>query len=288
MSSIKRYGKWYVLGAVAIAAFFIWQAVFWVEARRDRVFLHVLDVGQGDALLIESGRTRVLVDGGPDSSVLVKLGSLLPFWDRSIDLIILTHPHADHLDGILEVLKRYDVGTVLETGVNHSIPDYAEWRQVLAEKRIRAVIAEAGQKITLSGGAYLDILAPSKNFANASPKNIHEAMIVPELAYASTAALLMGDAEKPLERALAASGRDLRADILKVGHHGSKTSSSEEFLGRVLPKFAVISAGRKNRYGHPHQETLDRLARFAGRILRTDQLGNITFVSDGRNFVLAP
>lgn len=288
MSGIKRNGSWYVLGMIAIAAFFIWQAVFWAEARRDRVFLHMFDVGQGDATLIEDGKTHILIDGGPNSGILAKLGKTLPFWDRSIDLIILTHPHADHLDGLLEVIKRYDVGMVIESGVNHSIPEYAVWRQALAEKRIRAVIAQAGQRAILPGGAHLDIFAPPKNFSGISPRNIHEAMVVFELTYASTTALFMGDAEKPLERILVSSGRDLRADILKAGHHGSKTSSYEEFLGRVLPRFAVISVGRKNRYGHPHQEALDRLARFAGRILRTDQYGDITFVSDGRNFVLAP
>lgn len=273
----------YFTAGLFIFAGLVWAAVFGIEAQKGLLRVYFFDVGQGDAIFIDSPNgNQVLIDGGPDASVLAKLGEAMPFWDRSIDLIILTHPHADHLDGLLEVLKRYDVQTVIETGVNHSIPEYAEWQQLLKEKNVKVVIAQKGQRIKLSDLAYLDILAPFKDFEGQSPKNIHDSMIVSELFYGSTTALLMGDAERPLEYQLISEGINLKADILKAGHHGSKTSSLETFLKAVSPRYAVISVGKKNRYGHPYQEVLDRLSAIGARIFRTDLNGDILMASDGR------
>jgi len=283
MLKLRKYGHWYFLGLVALAAYTVWQAVFWAEAHRGRVFIHVFDVGQGDAIFIEAPNgNQVLIDGGPDASLLAKLGADLPFWDRSLDLIVLTHPHADHLDGLVEVLTRYEVGLVLESGVSHSIPEYEEWHKLLEAKGVNVVIAKSGQTVGLSQAASLDVLTPFESFVGKSSKNIHDATVALKLVYASTTALLMGDAERPLERQLIGAGTNLDVDVLKVGHHGSKTSTSEEFLRATTPRLAVISVGRKNRYGHPYQEVLDRLERFGVTVLRTDQDGDITIVSDGR------
>ncbi len=279
----RTYGRWYFLGALALVTFFIWQAAFWVEARRGRVIMHFFDVGQGDATLIEAPNgNQVLIDGGPDQRILEKLGKTLPFWDQSLDLVILTHPHADHLDGLVEVAKRYRVGMVLESGVNHTIPEYGEWHQLLEANGVRIVTAQAGQRVRLSPSVSLEVLAPVRRFTGRSPRDIHDAMVVMKFIYASTAALLMGDAERSLERELIASGADLDVDLLKAGHHGSKTSTSEEFLRATTPEAAVISAGRRNRYGHPHPEVLERLVRFGIRVHRTDQDGDMTAVSDGK------
>lgn len=285
MGNLRKNFKWYFLAALALAAGFIWFAVFEIEARAGKLTLDVLDVGQGDAIFVQvDNGVQVLIDGGPDNSVLSKLGEVMPFWDRSIDLVILTHPHADHLDGLLEVLKRYRVGAVIESGVNHSIPEYDEWHTLLTEKSVPVIIAKGGQRIQLSHAASIDILAPFQNFVGESPKNVHDAMVVSKLAYGSTTAFLMGDAEKLIEYQLIFSGINLTSDVLKVGHHGSKTSSSEDFLKAVAPKFAVISVGRKNRYGHPYQEVLDRLVTMGTKILRTDLDGNIRIESDGVNY----
>jgi len=218
---------------------------------------------------------QILIDGGPSIRILDKLGGVMPFWDRSLDLIILTHPHADHLDGLLEVLKRYDADMVMETGVNHSLPEYEEWRKLLKEKEIRVITAKRGQRVRLAESAGLDVLMPFKNFSGESPKNIHESMIIAKLYYGLNTALLTGDAEKSLEYQLLFYGDDLDSDILKVGHHGSKTSTSEEFLKAVSPQVAIISAGRKNRYGHPHQEVIDRIRKAGVQARRTDQNGDI-------------
>lgn len=288
MSKFRRSAHWYLLALLAFSLYMVWSAVFFVEAHRNRVFVHVFDIGQGDSLFIETpSGNHILIDGGPGSAVLPKLGDAMPFWDHSIDLIVLTHPHADHLTGLIEVLKRYRVGMVLESGVNHSIPEYTEWHRVIDERGIRVVRARAGERLRIGGGAFLDILEPEHNFAGVSVRNVHDAVVVSRLAYGRTTALLMGDAEKPLEYNLIASGRDLSADVLKVGHHGSKTSSTEPFLKRVMPRLAVISVGRKNPFGHPHQEVLDRLHAVGATILRTDERGDVTLISDGKNFVSA-
>lgn len=270
--------------ALIAASIFIWYAVFYVEAHQNLI-IDFFDVGQGDAVFIEApNNNQVLIDGGPNNAILSKLGEVMPFWDRSIDLLVLTHPHADHLDGLLEVLKRYDVETVLEAGVNHTIPEYEEWHKFLKDKNIKIVIANAGQRIYLSDKTFLDVLAPVDSYKNESPKNIHDSTVVSRLTHGSSTAIFMGDAERKTEYKLLFSGVDLKSDILKAGHHGSKTSTSEEFLKAVSPRFAIISAGKKNRYGHPHQEVVDRLNSFGIKVLRTDQDGDIKFISDGINF----
>jgi competence protein ComEC len=286
MREVIKNFRWYFLVLLFVATFFVWYAVFYVEARAGRLTLDVLDVGQGDAVFVQADNgMQVLIDGGPDNSILSKLGEVMPFWDRSIDLVILTHPHADHLDGLVEVLRRYSIDTVLETGVNHSIPEYSEWHQLLKDKNIKVVLAKTGQRIKLSDSAYLDILTPFEDFTDKSSKNIHDAMIVSKLTYGSTTALLMGDAERSLEYQLLFSGMNLKSDILKVGHHGSKTSTSDEFLQAVLPRFAIISVGKKNRYGHPYQEVMDILEKFGVKTLRTDLVGSVIIKSDRENIV---
>lgn len=287
MPGLRKHLRFYLLAVLTVATFLIWKEVFYLEDRRGRVFLHVFDVGQGDAIFIEApSGNQVLIDGGPDDRIMEKLAAVMPFWDRAIDLVILTHPHADHLDGLVEVLKRYEVGMVLESGVNHSIPEYGEWRDLMTKKNLTRVTAQRGQTVRLGRGVVLNVLTPFQSFDGITVKNVHDAAVVIKLEYASSSALLMADAEAALEKRMVLSGDNLKAEVLKIGHHGSKTSTSKELLEAVRPRFAVISVGRKNRYGHPVQEVLDRLADYGIKIYRTDRDGNVVFMSNGKNFSL--
>ena len=276
------------MALLAIITGVVWYAVFTLENGRD-LRMVVFDVGQGDSIFIEAPNgNQVLIDGGPSNAVLGKLGGAMPFWDRSIDLMVLTHPHADHIMGLVEVLKRYDVGMVIKSGVNYSTAEYRAWRTLLEQKHIPIMIARAGQKAHLASDIKLTILTPFESFVEKSPSNVHDAMVVSKLVYASSSALLTGDAEKYLEYRLLLSGADLRSDILKVGHHGSKTSTTEDFVRAISPRYAVISVGKKNRYSHPAQQTLDTLAKFNIKIFRIDQDGDVEFVSDGSRFEKVP
>ncbi|KKU51844.1 MAG: hypothetical protein A3H69_05925 [Candidatus Sungbacteria bacterium RIFCSPLOWO2_02_FULL_47_9] len=286
MSHVKKHLQWYVPAFLLGATVLIWTAVFSVEARSDALTVRVFDIGQGDGVFIETpAGVQMLIDGGPGPSILSKLGRAMPFWDRTIDVLLLSHPHADHIDGALEVLKRYAVGMVIESDVNHSIPEYGEWHDLIEKKKIPLHVAEAGEVLNLGGGIHLDIYYPNKLFVGESPKNVHDAMVVGRLVYASSSMMFMGDAEVQIEYKLLSSGLELHSDVLKTGHHGSHTSSSEDFLRAVSPKFAVISVGRKNRYGHPHQDVLDRLYSFGINVFRTDQDGDVIFKSTGDSFI---
>ncbi len=279
-----RNYKWrnFFIGFLVCSNIFVWHAVATLE-KGNIVTVAILDVGQGDGIYIKApGGNEVLIDGGPSKKILAELGELMPFWDRSIDLLILSHPHTDHINGLVEVLKRFQVAGVLESAPAYSNPSYPEWYREIGLDKIPALVAKRGEVVELAPGVTLEILSPNKNYVSEYLSNVHESMVVARLVYASTSILFTGDMEEELERELIVSGVDLRADVLKIGHHGSKTSTSEEFLRAVQPKLAVISVGKGNTYGHPTREVLDRLARHNIPVLRTDEKGTILLKSDGQ------
>ncbi|MFH0852371.1 MAG: ComEC/Rec2 family competence protein [bacterium] len=271
-----------VLAFLGMAAVFIWLTIF-AKAESGLLEVHFLDVGQGKAIFIEEpGGSQILIDGGPDNSVLQKLSEEMPFYDRDIDLLILTHPDADHLNGLIEVLKRYSIGRIIETGITDPSANYGIWHNLIKEKNIPLVIARAGQEVKIGDGFLLAILFPGQNLAGQSFKNTNSSSIVARLVYGKNSFLFTGDAEEPTEAYLVGSGAMVDSDVLDVGHHGSKNSTSQEFVEAVSPQDAVIQVGAANRYGHPAQEALERLKGI--KVLRTDLCGNITFFSDGQNF----
>lgn len=276
-----------ILVFLFLANVLAWLAVFDL-AKSQFLEVNFFNVGQGDAFFIETPKGhQILIDGGPGSAIIEKLSREMSFWDRTIDLIILTHPEKDHLAGLIEVLKRYKVENILWTGVVRDTAEYREWKKLIEEERAKIFIAQTGQKIivpTKPGNVVLDIFYPFENLEGQFFKNSNDTSIVSKLVFGENSFLFTGDACYKTEGELIDGGVNGDADVLKIGHHGSKTSTSGEFLKMVSPQIAVISAGKGNSYGHPHKEVLEVLAKYGIRILRTDELGDIKILSDGKNF----
>ena len=279
----KRRSSWspWITLAILISSglFSLWQA------RPDgRFHLWVFDVGQGDAIFIQTpDRHQILLDGGPDDRVLVELGKHMPFWDRSIDLVILSHPHTDHLTGLIDVARRYQIGQVWMSGALHTTPEFASWLAVLADRHISNLPVWAGKTIDLDT-AHLEVIYPLSDQTAVRPTNQHDATVVVKLTTADDhAALLTGDLETEQEAKIVAADcpdqvrpcAKLHANLLKVPHHGSKTGLEPDFLAAIAPQDAIISCGQRNPYGHPHALTLERLVAAHIPIWRTDTEGTI-------------
>jgi competence protein ComEC len=279
----------FVLGLLIFLNILVWLAVY--ELNKPQLLeVNFFDVGQGDAIFIETpSRHQILIDGGPGPLILEKLAQSLPFWDRTIDLIVLTHPEHDHLAGLIEVLKRYKVENILWTGVLRDTAEYKEWQRLIRDETAEIFIAEAGQKIILSKpdiNNFVEILYPFENLEGQEFKNSNNTSIVAKLIFGENSFLFTGDAYKSVEKKLVDKEINLTSDVFKVGHHGSKTSNSEEFIEKVSPEIAVISAGQDNPYHHPHQETLDTLEKYGIKILRTDKDGDIQILCDSQSLKL--
>jgi competence protein ComEC len=272
----------FILGFLFLANFFAWIIVF--DLKRYK-FLEVnfFDVGQGDAIFIETPtRHQILIDGGPSSKIIEKLTREIPFWDRSIDLIILTHPEKDHITGLLEVLKRYKVDNILWTGIVRDIPEYKEWLNLIEKEKANVKIAKAGQKISCENCQWeIEIFYPFENLEGKEFEDSNNTSIVSKLIFGKNSFLFTGDIYKEVEESLTLTPFDLNSKVLKVAHHGSKTSNSEKFLEKVSPEIAIISVG-ENKYGHPNKEVLEILEKYGIKTLRTDLNGDIKIVSDGK------
>lgn len=283
MKNIKENFKYLFLAVLFAAVVFVWYAVFWES--RSGLTVAFLDVGQGDAIFIQAENgNQVLVDGGQNKKVLSELGKVMPFYDRSIDMVVESHPDEDHIGGLAEVSKHYSVGLIMESGVDSGSAVYQEIKNVVAEKGIKNILARRGMKINLDEGAYLLILFPDRDV---SKLDSNYSSVVARLVYGKNSFLLTGDSPAGIEEYLVSlDAKNLKSDVLKVGHHGSDTSTSEIFLGYVGPRYAVISVGKDNKYGHPRKEILERLKRFGAEIFRTDESGAIKMKSDGNNIVI--
>jgi len=226
---------------------------------KNELKIYVFDVGQGDGILIRTpDQQNIVIDGGPDNSFITKLGQALPFYDRTIDLMILTHAHDDHLFGLVEVLKRYRVERILSSGALHVTDAYLEWLDLIQKKQIPLTVSLSGQEFFF-GPVRLEVVYPLTELTDLRLNNLNDGSIVIRLVYQESTFLFMGDLEAAgEEEILAQYPKDLKARVLKLGHHGSDTSSIEDFLKAVNPKQAVISVG-ENKFGHPHEETLERL-----------------------------
>lgn len=261
-----------IIGCVSI----VLGAREWSLLPDHRTHIHFFDVGQGDSALIEtpSGKT-ILIDGGPDWSALEAIGRTLPFFDRSIDVLILTHANLDHLASFPEVLHRYHVGRIF---VSVDMVDSPWFRKIIdATKRsgtdVRVV--RAGDSIVLERDLVMDILWPAKKIDPALLKELNNTSLVLRIHDNHHSVLFTGDSESLVEDVLLKARIPLESEILKVAHHGSKTSSTDAFLKAVNPKIAVISVGRDNSYGHPNADVIKRLEAVGATVRRTDEGGEV-------------
>ncbi len=258
--------------------------------RDDRLRVVFFDVGQGDAVFIETpGGKQVVVDGGADPRPMMRLlGERMQFNDRKLDIVAATHPHSDHVGGLAEVLKRYEVSAVLERRIEeYESAPYEEWaRAVNAEEELGAIALEAsaGMIIALDGGARIEVLGPPRTLLSGTESDADNASLVLRLIYGDVSVLLTGDIFADAERALLASGSVLDSDVLKVPHHGSDSSSTSEFISAVSPSVAVISVGADNRFGHPNEDVVERLQEFVAEdgLLQTAEHGTVEVLTDGK------
>jgi len=274
----------YVVLVFSILLTFISSIFFFahglLSSRQAEVFF--LNVGQGDAILIRTPHGRnILIDAGSDKTVSGELDRVLPIDKRNIDIAFATHPDLDHVGGFLSVLKTRKIGKFIHSGLLVGEPEYAEIAKQLKEKGIPVIQAYAGDVFSLGDGMKLFVLSP---FRVEEVDDANEASLVLLLSYRGSHILLTGDAPQSVENNLVHFyGDALYSPILKLGHHGSKTSSSKLFLKTVHPDYAIISAGCRNRYGHPHTEVLNRLATLHIPSLETCWDGTVHFrYSDGR------
>ena len=256
------------------------------------------DVGQGDGmLLVSASGKQIVVDGGPGTKIADCLSQNMPFWDRTVELVVATHAQKDHMEGLLEVLARYKVEMVAETKVNNDSDLYREWKKAVEEEKAKVYVPRAGDRLVIDSKQgqtlSLDILWPDaqelSQWQASPPSDLNESAIVLRVNYGPSTssgfcAYLTADIPKEIFANLALQGEALRGcQVLKISHHGSKTGTSQEILDKVKPQVAVIQVG-KNSYGHPTKEVIDLLTSNAVKILRNDTNGIIEIVSDGKSF----
>lgn len=248
--------------------------------------LHMLDVGQGDAILLRTaGGQNILVDGGPGQTVLEELGEVLSPFDRRLDLVVLTHPHEDHVAGLVSVLQRFEVGEVLLSAPEYNNQAYEALMEEITEREIPYSFADDGNDFEF-GELKLDVLFPFEPFTGDEMENVNNASPVIKVVWKEVEVLLTGDAEQEVEVALLAAGVNVSADIIKAGHHGSRSSSTEGFLEVVGAELMLISCGTGNDYGHPHEETLEKADDLDMEVRRTDLEGRISLFFNQNSYEL--
>lgn len=288
---------WKIAFIISLALFSLGAIFFYQYSRFNDGKLHVVfcDVGQGDAIFIRTPKgTDVLIDGGPDNSVLSCLSNHMPFWDRTIEVVALTHPHADHLVGLIGVLKRYKVDLFITEKLENKTESFNELVRVVQNKKISSRYVFVGDKLRIKDGVVLQVLSPSKEFLTRTSSTgvIGEsgefASLVLLVSYGQFDTLLTGDSQVlELAEALqtASQGEALQeVEVFQVPHHGSKTGINQELVDQINPKLAVISVGKNNKYGHPSKEIIELLNGSKVKILRTERNGEVEIVSDEKGW----
>lgn len=281
----REYVKYAIPIFLLIA--FSMTTYFIIKRANEKQYLKVafLDVGQGDAIFIQSPNNKqILIDSGNGKQLLPKLMRVMPLFDRSIDVVLITNPDEDHIGGLSYVLNNYKIGMVLEPGTGSETLTYKNLKELIRKKEITERLAKSGQSIVLDENISLDVLFPDRDV---SDWERNDGSIVARLSYKDISFMLMGDATRYTEYLIRQNEDDslLKSDVLKLGHHGSHTSSSLLWLETVDPSVAIISAGKNNRYGHPSEEVISNLQSLGIKYFSTFQNGNIVFKTDGKQLI---
>ena len=280
VKAFKRSWKEYLVGILVLGNIFVWLSVY--QRRPSNILsVYFLDIGQGDAIFIDTpGDRHILLDGGPNRKVLAELGKILPFGEKRIDVMIESHPDRDHIGGLPEVVSRFDVGMFLEPGVESDNTIDDELKRRIIEKKIPSILARRGMVLNFGDGVKLTILFPNQDV---SRWETNDASIVAKLEYGENSFLLTGDSPIKTENILLKLDSEiLDSNVLKAGHHGSRTSTAAAYAAAVSPEYAVISAGKDNSYGHPHKEVLDILQKIGVKTVSTAESGTIKFETNGK------
>ena len=271
----------FIITCLALLAFSITYRIAQSPQNKNSVELYFFDVGQGDAALIQKDHYQILIDGGPDDKVLSELGSVMPLGDKKIEKIILTHPHADHITGLNQVLERYEVGEIVSTAVLSSSNQYLEFLNKIKDLNKTIIIPGIGQKDSVFENGSIEYFWPGDNFVQKEAKNLNNTSVVFRFCYSNDCALFMGDLELDGQAQMFSANEsrlsDFQSGIIKVAHHGSKNGSDSRLYEIVKPINAVISVGIDNQYGHPSPETLKLLQDFNIKIFRTDKDQTVKF-----------
>jgi competence protein ComEC len=271
-STFGRLLKLAILSAILICT---------ASATTNDLTAHFLDVGQGDSILLQFNGKNVLIDGGTEESGPLVESYLRNHGVSSLDMVLATHPHEDHIGGLIAILNDFPIGKILDSGQTHTAPSFENYLNLIDQKNISYKVLERGQTIDLDPRIKIDVLSPP---ATPFADDINQNSIVLKVTYGNVSLLLMGDAGKEAEDSLLTSGYVLKSNILKVAHHGSSSASSSAFLARVNPEVSIIEVGAGNDYGHPAQKNLSALKKVGSKIYRTDLNGNIVVTTDGRSY----
>jgi|AntRauTorcE11897_2_1112592.scaffolds.fasta_scaffold20448_2 beta-lactamase superfamily II metal-dependent hydrolase len=285
MKIVEKFLTVFLLAILVISTVLLIQ-IYWQENQKKFLKVIFLDVGQGDSIFIETPNGfQTIIDTGPNSIVVRSLSNFISFYDRKINLLITTHSDSDHVGGAVEILKRFKIQNFGKNSIIDNDSLNTEIQNIINEKQVDEYFLKSGDKIILDAleNIYLEVLWPPQDH---NEKDNNDNSLVLRLVYIDIKFILTGDASTKIEEKLLQN--NLKSDVLKAGHHGSRTSTSENFLSAVNPEFVIISAGRDNRFGHPHQEVLDNIENFSHqqknnkiKILETFVLGSIYFQSNG-------
>ncbi len=253
-------------------------AIFIIDLPDNRFHAYFLDVGQGDSLLIKTPENKhILIDGGPRNNVSKEIGDTMFFFDRTIDLMVLTHPHADHVSGLISVLKNYDVKRVMATFVLYKSDVYANFLKAVKEEGAEIFVADSETDFDF-GSTFVDTIYPFSKINGQTFKDVNDSSVVMRIIYEDKSIFVGGDIGESIEKKIIAKYKNLKSDVLKISHHGSKKSSSDAFLQEIGPKIAIISCSKNNSYGFPTQIVLDRLEKYGIKIYRTDLDGKVEII----------